>query len=188
MEIGTLQYLLRHECKAQVWTGRDSTYSTWLTQTNRSLRIGCTLWDNWTPPPFMSVNKAGKGILLVKWIANRSSSYFQRQALSPAPLMTVLPAPNFIIMQILAEDAWAPNLSPAFIGKYNVREFCRMLMPSAPLQVPASEGGGGASTDTGGQPPSGGQLTGTRGSNTRVNNLNYIASMFSEYANRGIAN
>ena len=142
------------------------------------------------PPVSAVVNKAGKGILLVKWVANRSSSYFQAQALSPAPLIDLLPPSNFIIGQLFAEDDWAPNLSPAFVGKYNVREFCRMLLP-APAYTPTppmvGDGGGGAVPPVAPEPPVA-PTPGTRGVNTRVNNLDYVASMFRVYADRRIAN
>ena len=134
--------------------------------------------------------KAGKDILLVKWVANRPSSYFQAQALCPAPLIDLLPPSNFIIGQLFTEDDWAPNLSPAFVGKYNVREFCRMLIP-APAYTPAPlmVGGGGGGAVPLVAPGLPAKLTsGTRGLNTRVNNLDYVASMFRVYADRRIAN
>ena len=63
-----------------------------------------------------------------------------------------------------------------------------MLTPSAAPQAPLAGGGGGAGIESGGQQQQGGQQPGTRGVNIYVNNLDYVASMFSKYANRRIGN
>ena len=148
-EVGIVDHMLRLECKSRVWTGRNSVLSMWTNQFNKHLHVGRSLWQAWSPPKSAVVNHAGKGILLGKWVANRVSSFLQAQAISPAALNARLPNPSYIIDSILEESDWSPNLSPAFMSKYNIQHFCGMLtrppvMPPAAPALPAAPRGSGA--------------------------------------------
>ena len=83
-------------------------------------------WSIWSP---MKIELTpAKGILHLKYLATEISEYWKEQGHSPRAI--ALPDPKHITNHINREQMWEPVLTPSFITRYNIIDFCRVYNPS----------------------------------------------------------
>lgn len=124
-----------------------------------------------------TLNHAATGILVCKWVANTMSTYFRNQGRRQQPVAIGRSATD-ISTAITMESPWEPLLTPTFILKYKVREFCNLAndSPSDGHNAPP-----GPPAPSGPRAPSG-PPTASR----RVTNQSYCDELFSTFRDRRV--
>lgn len=140
-------------------------------------------WNSWSP--MKTEMTPAKGVFHLKKIATKLSEYWKEQSRSPN--LVQLPDPQEIIKAVSREQIWEPVLSPHFLQRCKINEFCRIYNPPPIAYAPYVLYGNVAPAPPATDPqPAATAPPAATSSGVRVNNTNYNNALFQEFKQRNV--